>query len=329
MKLDTAMKGRSLLSLNDVSDAELLYLLDLAAELKEKKRSGATGDLLTGRNIAMIFEKMSTRTRFAAAVAVADEAGTAECISSSEIHIGKKESVEDTARVLGRMFDGILFRGYSQETAGQLAEHAGIPVWNGLTDELHPTQILADLLTIRENFGKLKGLKVVYVGDGRNNVANSLMVGCAKTGMRFVDCTPDELTPQSELVGKANDIAERNGGSVSVVQDPAEAVAQANVVYTDAWVSMGEEEKTAERIKTLRPYQVNMDLMEKTEKIASDEVIFLHCLPALHDGSTDLTKETGALEVTDEVFGSPFSKVFDQAENKMHTLKALIVATVH
>ncbi len=326
MKLDKNMAGRSLLTLNDISDTELLYLLDLAAELKEKKRSGTKGDLLDHKNIAMLFEKMSTRTRCAAAVAVADEGGSTECLSSNDIHLGKKESVEDTAQVLGRMFDGILFRGYKQETVDLLAKHAGIPVWNGLTDESHPTQILADLMTIQENFGKLKGLKVVYVGDGRNNVANSLMLGCAKAGINFVNCTPNELTPRQEIVNKASEIAKKNGASVSVVQDPEEAVTKANVIYTDVWVSMGEEQKTKERIELLRPYQINMDLMEKTNMLESNEAIFLHCLPAFHNSNTDFTKETGALEVTDEVFRAPFSKVFDQAENKMHTAKALIVA---
>lgn len=328
MELNKNMAGRSLLTLNDVSDAELLYLLDLAAELKEKKRSGTKGNLLDRKNIAMLFEKMSTRTRCAVAVAVADEGGSTECLSSNDIHLGKKESVEDTAQVLGRMFDGILFRGYKQETVDLLAKHAGIPVWNGLTDESHPTQILADLMTIQENFGKLKGLKVVYVGDGRNNVANSLMLGCAKTGINFVDCTPDELTPHQEIVNKASEIAKKNGASVSVVQDPEEAVTKANVIYTDVWVSMGEEQKTKERIELLGPYQINMDLMKKTNMLENNEAIFLHCLPAFHNSDTDSTKETGALEVTDEVFRAPFSKVFDQAENKMHTAKALIVATV-
>lgn len=322
------LKGRSLLTLDDVSDAELLQLLDLAAELKEKKWSGAKGDLLERKNVAMIFEKMSTRTRCAVSVAVADEGGHTECLVPGDIHMGKKESVADTARVLGRMFDGIMFRGYKQKTVEQLAEFSGVPVWNGLTDEAHPTQALADLLTMKENFGKLNELKVVYVGDGRNNVAGSLMLGCVKTGAHFVDCTPDALTPCPELVKKAAGIAEKNGGSVSVIVDPAEAVKGANVIYTDVWVSMGEEDRTAARIELLRPYQVNMDLMEKTGMLDSGEVIFLHCLPAFHDSNTDVSKETGPMEVTDEVFEASFSKVFDQAENKVHTVKAVIVSTV-
>ena len=234
----------------------------------------------------------------------------------------------DPARVLGRMFDGIMFRGYKQETVETLAQYAGVPVWNGLTDKTHPTQILADLLTIRENFGKLKGLKVVYVGDGRNNVAMSLMLGCAKTGIDFVDCTPKELLPDPALVEKASGIATKNDCSVEIEQDPRKAVAGANVVYTDAWVSMGEESKHAERLKLLTPYQINMDLMNETGMLKNNEVIFLHCLPAFHDNNTELTKDSGALEVTDDVFKAPFSKVFDEAENRMHTIKAMIVGAI-
>lgn len=322
------MKGQSLLTLSDVSNIELLRLLDLAAELKEKKSSGVRGNLLDGKNIALVFEKSSTRTRCAAVVAVADEGGTTEYLSCQDIHLGSKESIADTARVLGRMFDGILFRGYKHETVEKLAQHAGIPVWNGLTNKSHPTQILADLLTMRERFGKLAELKVVYVGDGRNNVATSLMLGCAKTGINFVDCTPEELLPDSNLVENANAVAKENNSSISIEQDPHKAVVDANVVYTDAWVSMGEESKHEERIKLLAPYQVNMDLMDETGMLNSDEVIFLHCLPAFHDNNTELTKDSGALEVTDDVFEAPFSKVFDAAENRMHTIKAMIVGAI-
>jgi len=323
------MKGRSLLTLNDLSDGELLSLLDLAAELKKKKKvAGKIGDLLEGRTIAMVFEKMSTRTRCAAAVAAWDEGARTEYLAASEIHLGKKESVADTARVLGRMFDGILFRGYKQETIRSLAKFSGVPVWNGLTDETHPTQTLADLLTVRETFGRLRGLKLVYVGDGRNNVVNSLMTGCAKTGVDFVNCTPVELCPSSDMVELAEKMAERNRCGITIVHDPAEAVKGANVVYTDVWVSMGEEDRLKERVNLLKPFQVNMELLNKTGNLEKNEVIFLHCLPAFHDSNTELTRDSGAMEVTDDVFESPFSMVFDEAENRVHTIKAILVASL-
>jgi len=322
------LKGRSILTLHDLDDGEMLELIDLAGELKQKKSSGIRGDLLAGKNIAMVFQKMSTRTRCAASVAANDEGARAEYLASNEIHFGKKESVADTARVLGRMFDGILFRGYKQANAELLARHAGIPVWNGLTDEAHPTQTLADLMTIRERFQCLEGLKVVYVGDGRNNVASSLMLGCAKGGMDFVNCTPPELTPPGALVEEAEAIAMRNGGSVHIDHDPVTAVRGANVLYTDVWVSMGEEHKKEERIALLKPYQVNMDMMKRTGKMEKKEVIFLHCLPAFHDNKTEVTAQTGALEVTDDVFEAGVSMVFDEAENRMHTIKAIFVATL-
>lgn len=324
----SALRQRGLLDIHDLSDEEMLRLLDLAAALKQRKRLGTRGDLLQGKNIALVFEKMSTRTRAAAVVAVADEGGTTEYLSASEIHIGKKESVKDTARVLGRLFDGILFRGYSQQTVAVLAQYAGVPVWNGLTDESHPTQTLADLLTIRENFGRLADLKVVYVGDGRNNVANSLMAGCVKAGIHFVNCTPESLTPRADLVARAEEAGSRTGGSVSIVHDPLRAVEGANAVYTDVWVSMGEESKREERIQLLWPYQVTPDLMRRTGNLDSGQVIFLHCLPAFHDRNTSVTKESGALEVADEVFEAPYSRVFDQAENRMHTIKAMVVASL-
>ncbi|MFC1497144.1 ornithine carbamoyltransferase [Verrucomicrobiota bacterium] len=326
--MNTKLKCRSFLTLNDVSNEEMMYLLDLAEKLKQKKKDGKIGDLLAGKHVAMIFEKMSTRTRCAVAVALADEGGRTEYLSAGEMHLGQKESTADTARVLGRMFDGIFFRGFSQETVEVLSKHAGVPVWNGLTDECHPTQILADLLTMKEKFGEIKGLKLVYIGDGRNNVANSLMLGCAKTGVHFVNCTPKELMPSSELVEQAKNIAQTSGGSVAVVNDPSEGVAGANAVYTDVWASMGEESKLAERIQLLQPYQVNMDLIRKTGNLEEDKIIFLHCLPALHDKNTEITKDTGALEVTDDVFEAPFSMVFEETENRVHTIKALLVASL-
>ena len=328
MTADIGLKGKSLLTLHDLSDGQMLALINLAVELKKKKKSGIRGDLLDRKNIAMIFEKMSTRTRCAASVAAADEGGHAEYLSAHEIHLGKKESVADTARVLGRMYDGILFRGFKQETVELLARYSGQPVWNGLTDEAHPTQALADLMTIDERFGRLVGLKLVYVGDGRNNVANSLMLGCAKAGMSFVNCTPSELMPSDALVAEASAVAARNGGSIGVENDPAVAVQGANVVYTDVWVSMGEEAKREERIALLGPYQVDMDMMRLTGNLDSDNVVFLHCLPAFHDNKTEVTVNSGALEVTDEVFESEFSLVFDEAENRMHTIKAMFVASL-
>ena len=326
MHINPAMKGRSLLSLHDLSDREMLDLVALAVALKARKQLGVRGDLLRRKSIAMVFEKMSTRTRCAAAVAAADEGGMAEYLGATEIHLGKKESVADTARVLGRMFDGILFRGYLQSRVETLARFSGVPVWNGLTDEFHPTQALADLMTIEERFGRLEGLKTVYVGDGRNNVANSLMLACAKAGIHFVNCTPCELSPDPAIMAAAAQIAGKTGGSVGIVHDVSEAVSGANVVYADVWVSMGEESKQAERRALLQPYQVGMQLMEATGNTANGEVIFLHCLPAFHDDNTEVTRETGAQEVTDEVFESPLSRVFDQAENRMHTIKALFVA---
>jgi ornithine carbamoyltransferase len=328
MKRAVEMNGRSLLTLHDLSDDELLYMLDLAAELKQKKRAGARGDLLERKNIAMVFEKMSTRTRCATAVAAADEGARAEYLSAREIHLGTKESVADTARVLGRMFDGILFRGYKQETVNLLARHAGVPVWNGLTDETHPTQALADMLTVRERFGRLQGLKLVYCGDGRNNVVNSLMAVCAMTGMDIVNCTPPELSPRPELVARCEEIAARHGSRISILEDPAAAVQGAHVIYTDVWASMGEEALLRKRMALLRRYQVNMELMRKTGNLDDGNVMFLHCLPAFHDRHTELTKDLGALEVTDEVFQAPFSLVFEQAENRVHTLKALMVASL-
>ncbi|MDD3543902.1 MAG: ornithine carbamoyltransferase [Kiritimatiellae bacterium] len=327
LKCNPCLYGRSLLRLADLSDGEMADVIELAIALKARRRAGVRGDLLKRRQVALIFEKSSTRTRTSASVAIRDEGGAAEYLSKSDIHLGAKESVKDTARVLGRTFDGILYRGFAQQTVETLARYAGVPVWNGLTDIFHPTQILADLMTIRENFGRLQGLKLAYVGDGRNNVANSLMIGCAKAGLDYVNCTPPELAPDAGLVAEAREIARRRGAAVSVVHDPAAGVAGANVIYTDVWVSMGEEAQKETRLRLLRPYQVNMDLLRATGN-GQGGLIFLHCLPAFHDRETAVSAECGAMEVTDEVFESPFSKVFDEAENRMHTIKALYVSAM-
>lgn len=307
------LKGRSFLTLKDFTPEEILYLIDLAADLKEKKKNGITGDSLKGKNIALIFEKPSTRTRCAFTVGAADEGGIPTYLSGNEIQLGHKESIEDTARVLGRMFDGIEFRGFRQDHVEALAKYSGVPVWNGLTDEYHPTQILADLLTMREHFGYLKGLKFVYLGDGRNNMANSLMIGCAKVGVDFVIIAPKSLWPTDELVSLCESYAAESGASITVTDDVA-AVQDADVLYTDVWASMGEEDKAAERIALLTPYQVNAELMKKTGK---DSTIFMHCLPAVK-----------GKEVTEEVFESAASVVFDEAENRLHTIKAVMVATL-
>ena len=328
MRKDAGMSGRSLLTLYDLTDEELRNLLDLSARLKRAHGLGEGGRALEGKTVALLFEKSSTRTRCAAVTAAAQEGGRAEYLSSADIHLGRKESVADTARVLGRMFDGIMFRGFRQETVASLARYAGVPVWNGLTDESHPTQALADLLTVEEKFGRLKGLKLVYVGDGRNNVANSLMAGCAKSGMHFVNCTPEPLFPAEDLVDRARQQAARNGCRVEVTTDVQRAVEGAHAVYTDVWVSMGEETRFAERVELLRPYQVDMALMRRTGRLDTHGVIFLHCLPAFHNSDTEVTRDSGALEVTDDVFEAPFSRVFDQAENRMHTIKAVMVAAL-
>lgn len=329
MRVDNlGLKHRSLLTLDDLTSDQMLALIELAVELKAAKKRGERGRTLEGRHIALVFEKMSTRTRCAAAVAIGDEGGRSEYLQSRDIHLGAKESVADTARVLGRMFDGIFFRGFLQRTVELLAEHSGVPVWNGLTDDAHPTQALADLMTIRESFSRLDGCRVAYVGDGRNNVAKSLMLACVKAGMHFVNCTPPELAPPDALMQRAQALGERHGGSAAVEHDPLRGVQGANVLYSDVWVSMGEESKFEERLAMLRPYQVTMDLVRATGNLEHDRVIFLHCLPAFHNDQTQVTAETGALEVTDEVFEAGFSRVFDLAENRLHTIKALFVATL-
>ncbi len=322
-----SFRGRSLLTLSDLADDEMLELIDLAIALKARRAEGIRGDLLHRRNIALIFEKSSTRTRAAATIAARDEGGNVEYLGRNDIHFGAKESVRDSARVLGRMFDGILYRGFSQQTAVELARDSGVPVWNGLTDEAHPTQVLADLMTIREAFGTLAGRRLVYIGDGRNNVANSLMLGCAKAGVHFVNCSPPQLHPDRDRVREAAAVAARNGSGIEVLTDPSTAVVGADVLYTDVWVSMGEEQSRNERLELLRPYQVNAELMRRTGR-AEGEVIFLHCLPAFHDHRTEVTRECGPLEVTDEVFEAPCSKVFEEAENRMHTIKALLVTAL-
>ncbi len=325
------LKGRSFLTLKDFSPEEIGFLLRLSEKLKADKYAGVYGRNLENKNIALIFEKPSTRTRCAFMVAANDEAAHADYLGKGDIQFGKKESVADTAKVLGRMFDGIQFRGFSHKTVEDLARYSGVPVWNGLTDKYHPTQVLADFLTIREQFGVVKGIRFAYVGDGRNNVANSLMIGAAKMGMDFRIVSPKSLFPETELVQYAKDVAAETGGSVTITDSIKEGVAAAQVIYTDVWVSMGEESRYEERIKLLKPYQVNAELMAAT---GDPETIFLHCLPAFHDRNTDVGEEMyqrfglEALEVTDEVFLSGASKVWDEAENRVHTIKAVMVATL-
>lgn len=316
------------MKLADFSGEELAYLIDLAGRLKENKRQHIYGNSLYRKNIALIFEKPSTRTRSACTVAAVDEGASVEYMGTHDLHLGKKESIKDSARVLGRMFDGIMYRGFKQETIETLARYAGIPVWNGLTDENHPTQALADMMTIREYFHGLSGLKVVYIGDGRNNVCLSLMMACAKMGVNFVDCTPEELVPDKQYIDQATAIAGANDCEMEISHVPKAAVKNAHVIYTDVWFSMGEEKKMAERLKLLAPYQVNQELMNSTGMLQNGGCIFLHCLPAFHNNETAATEKTGALEVTDEVFEAPFSKVFEQAENRLHTIKAIMVATM-
>ncbi len=306
------LRGRSFLTLMDFTTDEIDYLLKLAADLKTKKRMGIRGNLLAGKNIALLFEKASTRTRSSFTVACNDEGAFPEFFGKNDIHLGAKEDIKDTARVLGRMFDGIEFRGFKQETVETLAKYSGVPVWNGLTDDDHPTQVLADFLTLRENFGTLKNLTLVYLGDGRNNMSNALMIGCAKMGVNYVVSSPKELEPDKNLLEKCRSIAKHS--TIKIINDPKEAVKGADALYTDVWVSMGEEALKEERYKLLRGWQINSDLIKATGK---DTTIFLHCLPAVK----------GA-EVTEEVFESEQSKVFDEAENRMHTIKAVMVATL-
>lgn len=324
------LKGRHFLTLLDFTPEEIQYLLDLAAELKRLKYAGIRPRNLEGKNIALIFEKTSTRTRCAFMVAAADEGAHADYLGKDDIQLGKKESVADTARVLGRMFDGIEFRGFAHETVETLAKYAGVPVWNGLTDQYHPTQILADFLTIIEQKGYLRGIKFAYVGDGRNNMANSLLIGAAKMGLDMRIVSPKELFPEEGLVNKVKEIAAANGAKITITDSVKDGVSGADVIYSDVWVSMGEEDLFAQRIALLKPYQIDMNMI----KMAAPDVTFLHCLPAFHDRNTiigeQIYKEFGLpeMEVTDEVFESKHSKVFDQAENRLHTIKAVMVATL-
>ena len=322
---------KSFLTLMDLTPDEITGLLDLAADLKAKKKAGIPHRLLEGRQVALIFEKTSTRTRCAFEVAAADLGMHSTYLDPSASQIGKKESIPDTARVLGRMYDGIEYRGFGQEIVESLARHSGVPVWNGLTNEFHPTQVLADFLTIREHFGSLKGRRLVFMGDARYNMGNSLMVGCAKMGLHFTACAHASYFPDPELVSKCEAFARESGATLRFESDPAAAVRDADVIYTDVWVSMGEpQEVWASRIRDLLPYQVNRALMDA----AGDQCVFMHCLPAFHDLGTGIGREIraayglDAMEVTDEVFEGPQSIVFDEAENRMHTIKAVMAATL-
>ena len=325
------MKGNSFLKLLDLTPAQIAGLLDLAADLKAKKKAGIPHKLCEGKNIVLLFEKDSTRTRCAFEVAGHDLGMGVTYLGPTGSQMGKKESIADTARVLGRMYDGIEYRGYGQTIVEELAKYAGVPVWNGLTNEFHPTQILADFLTIREHFGELKGRKLVYCGDARYNMGNSLMVGCAKMGMHFVACAPEAYFPAPELIAECQAVAAETGATLEFISDPMEATKNADVIYTDVWVSMGEPDSVwAERIEALTPYQVNKAMMEN----AGPQCRFMHCLPAFHDLNTVIGKQIHekfgltAMEVTDEVFESEQSIVFDEAENRLHTIKAVMAATL-
>ena len=325
------LKGRDFLKLLDFTPEEIEYLLDLAADLKDKKKKGIPVDTLRGKNVALIFEKTSTRTRCAFEVAAHDLGMGTTYLDPTGSQIGKKESIADTARVLGRMFDGIEYRGYGQEIVEELAQYAGVPVWNGLTNEYHPTQMLADLLTIEEQFGSLKGIHLTYMGDARYNMGNSLMIACTKMGMHFTACAPKEYFPNKELVAQCEEYAKESGGSITLTESVEEGTKDADVLYTDVWVSMGEpDEVWAERIKALSPYQINQKAMDN----AKDSAVFMHCLPAFHDLKTVIGKEIyekyglTEMEVTDEVFEKYADVVFREAENRMHTIKAVMYATL-
>ena len=325
------LKGRNFLKLKDFTPEEILYMIDLSADLKAKKKQGIRHDSLVGKNIALIFEKTSTRTRCSFEVAAHDLGMHVTYLDPSGSQIGKKESIADTARVLGRMFDGIEYRGFGQDIVEELAEYAGVPVWNGLTNEFHPTQMLADILTIREKLGRIKGVKLAYMGDARYNMGNSWMVTCAKLGMDFRACAPKAYFPDQELIKTCEEIAKETGAKLTFTEDPMEGTKDVDVIYTDVWVSMGEPDAVwAERIRDLSPYQVNKKLLDN----AAEGAIFMHCLPAFHDLKTKIGKEKGEqfgvteMEVTDEVFESEQSVVFDEAENRMHTIKAVMAATL-
>ena len=325
------LKGKSFLTLLDFSPEEIAYMLDSAAEFKKLKKEGKSHRIHEGKNVALIFEKTSTRTRCAFEVAAADLGMHPVYLDSKGSQIGKKESIRDTAKVLGRMFDGIEYRGFGQERVEELAKESGVPVWNGLTDQFHPTQILATLLTIKEHFGKLKGIKLCFMGDARFNMGVSMMIGCAKMGLDYIACAPEKYFPPLSMVEKCRKIAEENGGSITLESDVMKATKGVDVIYTDVWVSMGEKEEVwKERIEDLLPYQVNSTLMEN----GGEDTIFLHCLPSFHDLETeiglDIYKKYGLkeMEVTDKVFRSPQSLVFEEAENRMHTIKAVMALTL-
>ena len=326
-----SLKGRHFLTLKDFTQDEIMEFLNLAAELKAKKKQGIPVDTLRGKNVALIFEKTSTRTRCSFEVAAHDLGMGTTYLDPKSSQIGKKESNADTAQVLGSMFEGIEYRGFGQEKVEELARYANVPVWNGLTNEYHPTQMLADMLTIQENFGHLKGIKLVYMGDARYNMGNSYMIACAKMGMHFVACAPEKYFPNQELVEECRAFAEESGATITLTEDPWEGVKGADVICTDVWVSMGEPDNVwEERIRELSPYKVTKQIMET----AGEQAIFLHCLPAFHDLKTEIGAEMGKrfglteMEVTDEVFQSPQSKVFQEAENRMHTIKAVMAATL-
>ncbi len=325
------LKGRNFLTLKDFTPEEIIYLVDLAAEYKDKKKKGILHDNLRGKNIVLIFEKTSTRTRCSFEVAAHDLGMGTTYLDPSGSQIGKKESIADTARVLGKMYEGIEYRGYEQAIVEELAKYAGVPVWNGLTNEYHPTQMLADMLTIREHFGHLKDIRLTYMGDARYNMGNSLMIVCAKLGMHFTACTTKEYFPEEALVAQCREYATQSGATITLTEDVDAGTKEADVIYTDVWVSMGEpEEVWEERITKLSPYKVTKSVMDN----AGENAVFLHCLPAFHDLKTKIGKEQGEkygfteLEVTDEVFGSAQSLVFEEAENRMHTIKAVIAATL-
>lgn len=325
------LKGRNFLTLKDFTPEEIIYLVDLAAEYKDKKKKGILHDNLRGKNIVLIFEKTSTRTRCSFEVAAHDLGMGTTYLDPSGSQIGKKESIADTARVLGKMYEGIEYRGYEQAIVEELAKYAGVPVWNGLTNEYHPTQMLADMLTIRERFGHLKDIRLTYMGDARYNMGNSLMIVCAKLGIHFTACTTKEYFPEEALVAQCREYAAQSGATITLTEDVDAGTKEADVIYTDVWVSMGEpEEVWEERITKLSPYKVTKSVMDN----AGENAVFLHCLPAFHDLKTKIGKEQGEkygfteLEVTDEVFGSAQSLVFEEAENRMHTIKAVIAATL-
>ena len=329
---ESVFQGRSLLAEKDFTKEELQYLIDFSEHLKDLKKRGIPHHYLEGKNIALLFEKTSTRTRSAFTTAAIDLGAHPEYLGANDIQLGKKESTEDTAKVLGRMFDGIEFRGFSQKMVEELAEFSGVPVWNSLTDEWHPTQMIADFLTIQENFGTVEGITVAYCGDGRNNMANSLLVTGAILGANMRIVAPKELQPEEEIVKMAEGFAEKSGAQLMITDDVDKGVDGADVLYSDVWVSMGEEDKFEERIKLLKPYQINMEMVEKTHN--TDRLIFLHCLPAFHDTNTvygEQMKERFGItemEVTDEVFRSKYARQFDQAENRMHSIKAIMAATL-